>query len=69
MRAGNPCQLGDEAGLPDARLAEDGHDFRRALGDHSRERVAKAAEFRFAPDERAVEPAPDRRSIVLDVSQ
>ena len=36
-------QLGDEAGLADARLADDGQELRRALRHDARERVAEAA--------------------------
>ena len=42
-------QLGDEAGLADARLADDGQELRRALRHDARERVAQAPELSARP--------------------
>ena len=67
--AGDRRQLGDEARLADAGLAEDRDELRRALGDDARERLPEAADLLLSPDERPVETAHDRWGVVVDVVQ
>ena len=67
--ANERVQLGDEAGLADAGLADDGQQFRRALRHDARERVAEEPDLLLPPDERLVEPAVDCGRVLVDALQ
>ena len=56
-------ELPHEPGLPDARLAEEGHEMRLPLGDGPPERRHEQLELRLAPHEDPFEPcSPSRTS-------
>ena len=62
-------QLGGQARLADPRLSDEGHHVRRRRGLAARVRVAQAPQLVVAPDERAVEPTADRRSVRVEALQ
>ena len=68
-RARDRGQLGGEARLADAGVADDRDQLRRARVDHARERRGQALELGLAADQRAVEPAADRRRVGVHAHQ
>ena len=67
--AGGRDQLGGEARLADARLADDRDDAAGAVGDDPLELRQQRVELGRAPDERRVHPARDAGRVRLDVEQ
>ena len=62
-------ELGGQARLADPRLSDEGHHVRRRRRFAARERVAQAPQLVVATDQRAVEPAADRRSVRVEALQ
>ena len=62
-------QLGDEAGLADARLADDRQQLRLAPRHDARERLAQHGDLALAADERLVEAAGDRRRVGVEAAE
>jgi hypothetical protein len=67
--AGDDAQLRREAGLADAGRSENRHQVGRPGRDDLLERRAQARDLLLAPDQRSVEPAPDRWRICVEVEQ